>query len=137
MTRPAVTRDTHRAVVPNAGGFPAPVVPARVALVELEAVVLVPADVQQRDPEGAFPFNTENAVPDPQSRRRSPWLLSPLRQLRPCPVRLHVPNVHCVPRIGTQPGDTLDPGPVLNPIIMQKAICFQIGNRYFGLSMAY
>ena len=39
---------THGAVVADAGGLPAAVVPAGVALVQLEPIVLVPAHVQQR-----------------------------------------------------------------------------------------
>lgn len=51
----SVLVDTYSAVVPDARGLPAAVVSTGVALVELEAVVLVPAHVEQRHSEGTLP----------------------------------------------------------------------------------
>lgn len=46
---------TYRAVVPNTGCLPASIVAAGVTLVQLEAIVFVPAHVQQRDTKRPLP----------------------------------------------------------------------------------
>lgn len=51
--------DTHSAVVSNTRGFPSPVIPTGVTLIELKAVVLIPANVQQRHTKGTLSFNKE------------------------------------------------------------------------------
>lgn len=65
-------RKTHRAVVSDAGGFPAPIIPAGITLVELKAVVLIPANVQQGDTKGTLAFTKEKEQP---SKVASLWLL--------------------------------------------------------------
>ncbi len=45
---------THCAVVADACGFPASIVSAGVTLIELEAVVFVPSNIQQRHTKGPF-----------------------------------------------------------------------------------
>lgn len=51
--------DTHSAVVSNTRGFPSPVISTGVTLIELKAVVLIPANVQQRHTKGTLSFNKE------------------------------------------------------------------------------
>lgn len=50
--------ETHSAVVPDACSLPAAVVSTGVALVELEAVVFIPAHVEQRDTKWPFSLKT-------------------------------------------------------------------------------
>lgn len=52
---------THSAVVSDARGLPAAVVATGVALVQLEAVVFVPAHVEQRDTKRSFSYE-KNAI---------------------------------------------------------------------------
>lgn len=54
--------DTHSAVVSNTRGFPSPVIPTGVTLIELKAVVLIPANVQQRHTKGTLSFNKEKKI---------------------------------------------------------------------------
>ena len=54
MDNSCEARETYSTVVPDAGGLPASVVSTGVTLVELEAVVFVPAHVEQRDSKGTL-----------------------------------------------------------------------------------